>query len=192
MDYLELQLYESVCSSFRMISPSSLVSIFEIIPCPMQYILKTHTRRSKQQKAVSWFDRRILRTLLRKENSKWKENKIQTSETWRTWRKGAGFFADDFNSDVEENEDLEDDENFPCGFYGVKWAQPASMCVWIKCHICGKLCQACICRRKRLQTAHLWMWLWSEFSHTCNRNCFTFSCDENYDILSFICNFIKR
>jgi len=32
------------------------------------------------------------------------------------WRKGAEFFADEFNSDVEENEDLVDDENFPCGF----------------------------------------------------------------------------
>ena len=58
-----------------------------------------------------------LRTLLRKEDSKWKENIIQTSETQRTnGEKAQNFFADEFNSDVEENEDLVDDENFPCGF----------------------------------------------------------------------------
>ena len=45
---------------------------------------------------------------------------------------------DDFNSDLKENEGLEDDENDPFGFCGVKWAQPASTCVWDKCQICGK------------------------------------------------------
>jgi len=44
--------------------------------------------------------------------------------------------VDDFNSDLKENEDLEDDENDPFGFCGVKWAQPASTCAWDKCQIC--------------------------------------------------------
>lgn len=161
-----------ICSSFRITSPSSIVSISEIIPCSEQRILKTQTRRSKQQQAVSWLDRRIMRTFLRKKDSKGKENRNQTSETERTWRKGAGFFADDFNSDVEENEDLEDDENFPSRFCGVKWAQPVSTCVWTKCQICGKWLHALYVGEKgRKQFISGWC-LWSEFSPPCNRNCF--------------------
>ena len=109
--------------------------------------VKTITQRSRQQRTVSWLYMRILRTLLRKEDSKWKENRIQTSKIERTCRKDAGFFADDFNSDVEENEVLED-ENFPCGFCGVKWA---STCDWIKCQICGKMVPRIMCRRKKPQ-----------------------------------------
>jgi hypothetical protein len=57
---------------------------------------------------------------LRKEGLTWKENRIQKSETKTTWRKGPGFYVDDFNSDVEENEDLDEDEKCLCGFCGVK------------------------------------------------------------------------
>jgi CRISPR/Cas system-associated protein Cas10 (large subunit of type III CRISPR-Cas system) len=61
-------------------------------------------------------------------------------------------FADGLNSNVEENEDLEDDENFPCGFCGVKWAQSASTCVWIKCQICEKWWHAlCVGEKGRKQ-----------------------------------------
>jgi len=66
--------------------------------------------------------------------------------------KRCRIFAEHFNSDVEEKEGLEDDEHFPCGFCGVKWAQPASTFVWIKCQICGKWCHVlCVGEKGRKQ-----------------------------------------
>jgi len=60
--------------------------------------------------------------------------------------------VDDFNCDLKGKEDLEDDENYSFGFCGVKWAQPASSCVWDKCQICGKWCHTlCVGEKCRKQ-----------------------------------------
>jgi hypothetical protein len=50
---------------------------------------------------------------LRKEDLTWKENRIQKNKTKTTWLKGPEFYVDDFSSDVDENEDLDEDKNFP-------------------------------------------------------------------------------
>jgi hypothetical protein len=96
--------------------------------------------------------------------------------------KSAGFFADDFNSDVEENEDLKDDENFPCGFCEVKWAQPANTCVWIKCQICGKWCHALCVGEKAASSSFVGDVYVRNFPLLVIAIASPFRCDANYDI----------